>query len=356
MNRIFLLTETKEDVIVTGGHVYNKSFYSFLSIYSNYSLIFRDNSLQKQYFSWKRLFAPLCELKFLKLISKGDIVFWGDTTYKYHFLLLLILKLFYRKVRLCIIIHHFPFLSWDDTKCFYKTKIYFLKKYYKLINDIIVPSPYTQKKALDLLPQNNIVYIPLPFEQIYNPSQQYEQGNLLYVGTIEERKGLIYLIEALNLLNKQNVYFLLDIVGKIQDESYYNFLQEKIKRYNLTNKIFFRGRVSSSELDYYYSKAESFVFPSLFEGYGMVLVEAMQRGLPIVAFDNTAMPYSIKNGINGYLAQNKDYVDLSKKIQLILGNVKERERLQQNIEKEILTLKTQDDFEEAIKCFIQNNL
>jgi hypothetical protein len=45
-----------------------------------------------------------------------------------------------------------------------------------------------------------------------------------------------------------------------------------------------------------------------------------------------------------------------KKIQLILGNVKERERLQQNIEKEILTLKTRDDFEEAIKCFIQNNL
>ena len=87
------------------------------------------------------------------------------------------------------------------------------------------------------------------------------------------------------------------------------------------------------------------------EGYGIVLIEAFNNGLPIVCFDNTAMPYTVKNGINGFVAKNKDAKDMAEKIQRLMGNSKLRNHLQEGIKDTVENLKTITDFKKAIESF-----
>ena len=181
-------------------------------------------------------------------------------------------------------------------------------------------------------------------------SRSYEVGNFLYVGTIEERKGLTYLIDAISMLeSKESVK--LNIVGKVVDQVYYDNLKQQICAAGLTENVIFLGRVPDDTLAECYQKAEIFTFPSLLEGYGIVLIEAFNNGLPIICFDNTAMPYTVKNGINGFVAKNKDARDMASKIHLLMGNASLREKLQEGIEDTVMHLKTQEDFERAIESF-----
>ena len=143
----------------------------------------------------------------------------------------------------------------------------------------------------------------------------------------------------------------MNIVGKIANEKYYDELKKLIKGFGLNENVCFHGRISDEKLKECYQKAEIFTFPSLLEGYGIVLVEAFNNGLPVICFDNTAMPYTVKDGVNGLLAKNMDYRDLSDKIQLLSGNKNLREKLQKGVEATIQKLKTQNDFKQAINEF-----
>lgn len=103
---------------------------------------------------------------------------------------------------------------------------------------------------------------------------------ILAVGSIVPRKGYGVLIEALGGLKKRNWH--LKIAGAAHGLDTVNALQAQIVREGLTDRIQLLGAVRDRDLDELYEKADLFVMSSLFEGYGMVLGEALQRGLPIV--------------------------------------------------------------------------
>ncbi|MDR1761228.1 MAG: glycosyltransferase family 4 protein [Bacteroidales bacterium] len=202
--------------------------------------------------------------------------------------------------------------------------------YLKISDATIIPSPYVKNLFTKLLPKSKYFYIELGVKKglTHFSKQKTEQNNnLLFVGSIERRKGLIYLLEALNILTKKEVTFHCNIVGKVIDECYFKMLEKKVEQFGLQNKITFCGRVSEEQLSEYYNNSYCFVFPSLLEGYGMVLIEAMSYGLPIVAFDNSAMPYTVKHGENGLLAENKNTKTLAKSIANILANPSLRQKL-----------------------------
>ena len=331
---------------VTGGHKYNDAFEAHLELILGSKLQTTPACAQK-YKGWKKIFSPFVELKYLRLFRKDTLVMFGDTTYRHHFLLALFNK-WITMSKSTMIVHHFSFigkegLSWK----FYK---WLMCKYISLMDSIIVPSPFTLDVAKSLFPNKKIFYVPLPFERNFKKSSNYEIGNLLYVGTIEERKGLTFLIDSISMLeNKTSVK--LNIVGKVVDQLYYDNLKHQISTAGLTDNVNFLGRVSEEILAECYQKAEIFTFPSELEGYGIVLIEAFNNGLPIICFDNTAMPYTVKDGVNGFVAKNKDAKDMASKIQLLMGNAPLREKLQEGIEDTVMNLKTQEDFQKAIDSF-----
>ena len=328
---------------ITGGHKYNDAFVAYLEKLSGIEIQSTPACAQK-YKRWRKFISPFAELKYLNYFCKDTVVLFMDSTYKYHLLLAWVNKYFYH-AKTTMIVHHFPFIggsgiAWHINK-------WIMCKYTALMDSIIVPSPYTLDVAKSLFPSKKIFYVPLPFEHKYKKSSNYEMGNLLYVGTIEERKGLTYLIDAISMLdNKTSVK--LNIVGKVVDRVYYDKLKQQISVAGLTGTVEFLGRVTDQTLAECYKKAEIFTFPSLLEGYGIVLIEAFYNGLPIICFDNTAMTYTVKDGINGFVVKNKDAKDMASKIQFLMGNISLREKLQEGIEDTVMHLKVQKDFEKGI--------
>ena len=336
---------------ITGGHKYNDLFLNYLCMYSGCKII-NTPKCSDLYPFWRKTYSPFAELRRLHLFKNGDVVFWNDTNYKHH-ILLAIFSYIFKKVHSVVIIHHFPYLGKRGGGRIFSFTLQYL--YYSLCRSIVVPSPFTFDLAKKLFPRKQVYYIPLPFEHEFTVSSTYEKGNLLYVGTIDERKGLKYLINALGLLmvTKPQIEIELNIVGKITDQKYYHKLLVMIEKKGLGDKIHFLGRVSDDLLKECYQKAEVFVFPSLLEGYGIVLIEAMSKGLPIVAFNNSAIPYSISDGKNGLLARNKDSHSFAEKLITICGNEAMRRHLQNGMKETIDSLKTKDDFEKGIRDFVK---
>jgi glycosyltransferase involved in cell wall biosynthesis len=103
---------------------------------------------------------------------------------------------------------------------------------------------------------------------------------LLYVGRIQARKNLIRLAEAVAVLKKRGAPHKLVIVGKQDFQA--EHLVAKIDELGLKNDVIFTGYVPTEDLPKFYSAAEAFIFPSIFEGFGLPVIEAMACGAAVV--------------------------------------------------------------------------
>lgn len=123
---------------------------------------------------------------------------------------------------------------------------------------------------------------------IYNPLTlkpgNYSRGTskrFLAIGRFSRgHKGFDLLIEAFHLFAQKDKEWILDIVGEGEEEN--NYL-EIIEKYHLEHRI--RLHPFTNHIQYYYSKAQIYVLSSRWEGFGLVLVEAMAHGLPIISSD-----------------------------------------------------------------------
>lgn len=101
----------------------------------------------------------------------------------------------------------------------------------------------------------------------------------LFVGRIEQAKGIYELIEIASQLKKDNLDFTLDIVG---GGELYEEIGDTIQKRNLSEHVFLHGQIADTEeLKTFYDKANIFIFPSHHEGFPRVLYEAMASALPI---------------------------------------------------------------------------
>jgi glycosyltransferase involved in cell wall biosynthesis len=111
---------------------------------------------------------------------------------------------------------------------------------------------------------------------------------ILYVGTLQPRKNLVKLIEAHKILVSQYPNIQLVIVGK--KGWLYKEIFRKVKELGLAKKVVFTGFVPDKDLSAFYQKASCFVLVSLYEGFGLPLLEAMHSGCPVVASNVSSLP------------------------------------------------------------------
>jgi len=116
-----------------------------------------------------------------------------------------------------------------------------------------------------------------------------EKQFLLYTGVWRNHKNLPNLIKAFNILkNQKNINLQLVITGK--EDPHYPEIKEEIKKLNLENDIITPGLVSEEELLHIYNAALLYVFPSLYEGFGLPPLESMKCGTPVVASNTSCIP------------------------------------------------------------------
>lgn len=164
---------------------------------------------------------------------------------------------------------------------------------------IVTISKYSKQRILDNfdIDENSIKIINPSFEKLnsfidfniiknkFNISSSY----ILYVGNIEPRKNIVRLIESFYHLKKQNlINQALVIVGG--NGWLYKDVFKKVLSLNLQNDIIFTGFVSKEEKASLYKNADLFLFPSLYEGFGIPILEAMSLGTPVVCSNTSSMP------------------------------------------------------------------
>lgn len=135
---------------------------------------------------------------------------------------------------------------------------------------------------------------------------------LLFVGRLVQRKGLKYLLEALNYLPTGAAE--LTVVGRPVDDMAWV--------HNSRVPIRLRESVNAEELLEAYRAADVFVFPSLAEGFGHVLLEAMASGLPVISTTRTAAPDLVRHGQEGYVIEPGDSAQLAAAIEHFLRQPK----------------------------------
>jgi glycosyltransferase involved in cell wall biosynthesis len=204
-------------------------------------------------------------------------------------------------------------------------------------SDVVIPnSDYTSRRllGLDCSPKKVKVIPPgVDFKKfgqnIVSPElpQRYgiKKGDkvVLSVGRLVERKGFRYLIRAMRHLQSSSPSVKLLIVGSGPMETHLKSLTTKMK---LEDRVTFAGEVTEKELLTCYSRADIFVLPSIVdskgdtEGLGVVLLEAMATGKPVVATNVGGVPEAVAHKETGLLIQQRNSIALKRAIQTILSN------------------------------------
>ena len=161
-----------------------------------------------------------------------------------------------------------------------KRKRHYVYQFRKL-NDVIVLCHHDADTyhSYDSAFKPTVIYNPLTLEA--GKLSQGTSKRFLAVGRFSHKhKGFDLLIEAFNIFSQKNKEWILDIVGEGPEEQLYRSL---ITKYHLEKRIILHP--FTNQIQDYYSNAQVYVLSSRWEGFGLVLVEAMAHGLPIVSSD-----------------------------------------------------------------------
>ncbi len=141
---------------------------------------------------------------------------------------------------------------------------------------------------------SNMKVGPEPDEvRISNVRQKYRlpEKFILYVGTLQPRKNIPVLLEALDRLRREKAHesIRLVLVGNRKGHHFDSRIDETISRLGMEDRVVFPGFVDQTDLPILVGLASVFVFPSKYEGFGIPILEAMSRGVPVVASDIPAL-------------------------------------------------------------------
>lgn len=152
---------------------------------------------------------------------------------------------------------------------------------------------------------------------------------LLFVGRIEPLKGIETLLRAVALLRQHPVDHLSNLcVAIVGGEANTDGIEDAEMRrlvalreeLGLQDFVTFLGAREQDTLQYYYAASEAVIMPSYYESFGMVALEAMACGTPVIASEVGGLAYLIQDGVTGFHVPDRDPAELAGKIHLLLEN------------------------------------
>jgi glycosyltransferase involved in cell wall biosynthesis len=175
---------------------------------------------------------------------------------------------------------------------------------------------------------------------------------IIFVGRLHPVKGVQYLIEAMATVHQQMPDVKLIIVGDGAERA---MLEELAERLNLSDCIQFAGKVPQESIPRLMHQADVFALSSLSESFGIVNLEAMAAGLPIVATKVGGIPDVVEEGVNGHLVNAKNPDELADRLLVLLQNDEMREEMSTNNREKAelytwdkVTTKVEKEYQKAI--------
>ncbi|MDP4143481.1 MAG: glycosyltransferase family 1 protein [Bacillota bacterium] len=212
----------------------------------------------------------------------------------------------------------------------------FLREVPRIVNHIdgiITVSEWSKKDILKFFPidPNKIFVTPLAADIKYKPLDKHcckqllqakyniDKPFVLYIGGFSPRKNVPSLIKAFSKVCKDsNREYILVLAGAKRDES--STLIKLCDELSISDKVLFTGYIPEQDLPLLYNACEVFVYPSIYEGFGLPPLEAMNCGTPVITSNCSSIPEVVGDG--GILLDNLDENTIADSLQLVLFDKK----------------------------------
>lgn len=187
---------------------------------------------------------------------------------------------------------------------------------------ITVPSAYAKRTFITAgLDEQKLAVIPYGVDlSSFYPTDTPRADSFVvaYVGGINFRKGIHYLFQAFNKIKHPKKSLLM--IGQ-EDTELTNIL--RAKRIH-PREVTYTGHIGHTVLKHYLSRADVLALPSVEDGFGLVMAQAMACGCPVVASEHTGGPEIVRNGFNGYVVPARDVSALAHALQSIAESSPDR--------------------------------
>lgn len=230
-----------------------------------------------------------------------------------------------------------------------------LKKLLKKSDSVVTVSEPVCQEIQEFYGYNNVkIFYNGVDEGKFHPDK-LKENYILYVGRLSYGKGIFDLLKAIEKLKDENLSLLIVGEGELTDN-----IKNYIKKKGLEEKTILMGHVDSKELVKVYQKALIFAFPSHYEGFPTVVLEAMSSALPVLLSDIPAHKSIIQDGKDGMFFKKGDYSDMAEKLRIMLDNEDLRDTLGENARKTVLKRYTWDkiskDYISLFNSVMENEL
>lgn len=185
---------------------------------------------------------------------------------------------------------------------------------------------YRKEIGLKAVSINNFI------DEVSKEKSDLSTKNLIAVGRLSKEKGFIDLIEIMNIIVKTDSDVTLTLVGDGEEKEN---IQKRIKELKLENNVKLTGYLNQEEIKTELLKSSIFCMTSITESFGLVILEAMNMGVPVVAFDTSVGPRVLLTDGNGVLIKNRDKEEFAKCIIDLLSHNKVLKKFQTNAKKRV---------------------
>ena len=262
-------------------------------------------SFQLRYLVWKQIILPV------KLLSNSvDVLICPDYVAP-----------IFSQTRKIVVIHDNLFWKYP-----FNYPMLWRSYFIKLIKlgvsnncEIVTTSKYS-KSGLKNIFNNKISYIYQSSERVYFKNKtERSKDYILHIGTFEKRKDLLTLVKAFKLLKDNTKTKLKLVLAGSKNFNGNKKIYKEIKRYILKNNLFssviIPGYINKIQANYYFNNAFTYVFPSIDEGFGIPLIEAMRAQLPVICSDIEVFKEIGDDSVVYFKKQ--DYNDLYNQLKLL---------------------------------------
>jgi glycosyltransferase involved in cell wall biosynthesis len=224
--------------------------------------------------------------------------------------------------KLILTLHDVSFLVYPETFSV------FFRLYYNLLipinikraNKIITVSNFSRREILKHYPEakNKIEVIYLGVDKRFKLINNINKKNqILYVGSLNRRKNFMNVIKAFELLNIKNIKLI--VVGNFSNNFNIDIETQKLLKRAYKNKnIEFKKNIEDNELVKIYNESKLFIFPSLYEGFGLPILEAMACGVPVITSDISSLPEIGDSAV--VYCDPYNIKDIKEKMEIVLKN------------------------------------
>ena len=235
----------------------------------------------------------------------------------------------------------------------YKKLFYIMAKYSIGKSNIIrAVSSSTEQQVLDIDSSKSVVRFPAwidfkDFQNIEPKPPSKDKFNILFIGSVTDRKKPHMIIEAIQRINDKSYH--LSIIGPAPNEKYFKELKDLIDKSDLQNQVSLIGPVDRESVKDYYSTSNLMILPSISEGLARVIFESQVAMCPVLVTDAPGMSDIVIDGQTGYVFESNNLDSRSLKIEYIKNNYEEASLVAKNAKGFILSNYSEDNFKFSFK-------